>query len=177
MTAPAAKPIVFSCITLPDHVVARMIEAFDLHVAKPGAELVQLQALVATGARLEAVITGLGCDRLTKEAIIALPASIRIIASYSVGTDHIDLAAAKARGIAVSNTPGTLVNAVADATMLMVWRRRGVRRRVLRWCAAGSGWDGPQTSSSAWNCTDGRSGSTAWARSAAPWLIARGPSA
>ena len=53
-------------------------------------------------------------DRLTKAVIEGLPPSIRIISTFSVGYEHIDVGAAKARGIAVTNTPDVLTDATAD---------------------------------------------------------------
>ena len=65
-------------------------------------------------------------DRCRKDLIDALPASIRMIATFSVGTDHIDIPAAKAKGIAVSNTPDVLTDATADvALLLMLGAARG----------------------------------------------------
>jgi glyoxylate reductase len=53
--------------------------------------------------------------------------SLRLIANYSVGYDRIDVAAATARGVAVTNTPGVLDAATADLAMaLMLAARRGV---------------------------------------------------
>jgi len=49
-----------------------------------------------------------------------LPPSLRIIATYSVGFDHIDLAAAKARGIRVTNTPDAVTTATAEIAMLLI---------------------------------------------------------
>jgi lactate dehydrogenase-like 2-hydroxyacid dehydrogenase len=60
---------------------------------------------------------------------------VRLIANYGVGFDHIDLAAAKAKGIAVTNTPGVLTDATADIAMtllLMAARRAGEGERELR---------------------------------------------
>lgn len=60
---------------------------------------------------------------------------VRLIANYGVGFDHIDLAAAKAKGIAVSNTPGVLTDATADIALtllLMAARRAGEGERELR---------------------------------------------
>jgi lactate dehydrogenase-like 2-hydroxyacid dehydrogenase len=60
---------------------------------------------------------------------------VKLIANYGVGFDHIDLAAAKAKGIAVSNTPGVLTDATADIAMtllLMAARRAGQAERELR---------------------------------------------
>ena len=53
-------------------------------------------------------------DRVDSACINALPPSVKIIATLSVGFDHIDLAAARARGIVVTNTPGVLSFAVAE---------------------------------------------------------------
>ena len=65
-------------------------------------------------------------DPCRKELIDALPASIRMIATFSVGTDHIDIPAAKAKGIAVANTPDVLTDATADiALLLMLGAARG----------------------------------------------------
>ena len=60
---------------------------------------------------------------------------VKLIANYGVGFDHIDIAAAKAKGIAVSNTPGVLTDATADIAMtllLMAARRAGEGERELR---------------------------------------------
>lgn len=60
---------------------------------------------------------------------------VRLIANYGVGFDHIDLAAARAKGVAVTNTPGVLTDATADIAMtllLMAARRTGEGERELR---------------------------------------------
>jgi lactate dehydrogenase-like 2-hydroxyacid dehydrogenase len=95
---------VFSCIPLPEHVMAAMQDAFHFVVAAPGDQIGQLNRRTAAGEHFDAVLTGLGADLLDAKSIAALPSSIRIIATYSAGTDHIDLDAARAKGIAVSNT-------------------------------------------------------------------------
>jgi lactate dehydrogenase-like 2-hydroxyacid dehydrogenase len=59
-------------------------------------------------------------DRLPAEAIASLPDSVRIVATFSVGTDHIDLAAARARGIVVTNTPDVLTDATAEIALLLM---------------------------------------------------------
>jgi len=59
----------------------------------------------------------------------------RLIANYGVGFDHIDLAAAKAHDVAVTNTPGVLTDATADIALtllLMAARRAGEGERELR---------------------------------------------
>jgi glyoxylate reductase len=74
-------------------------------------------------------------DKFDAALIAALPASVKVIATYSVGTEHIDLAAAAARGIAIANTPDVLTGATAELTlmlMLMAARRAGEGERILR---------------------------------------------
>lgn len=67
--------------------------------------------------------------------VIAGGDRVKLIANYGVGFDHIDLGAAKAKAIAVSNTPGVLTDATADIAMtllLMAARRAGEGERELR---------------------------------------------
>jgi len=52
--------------------------------------------------------------------IAALPESVGALATYSVGTDHIDLAAAAKRGLAVFNTPGVLSDSVAENALFLM---------------------------------------------------------
>ncbi|MEQ8348247.1 MAG: D-glycerate dehydrogenase [Sneathiellaceae bacterium] len=59
-------------------------------------------------------------ERLPAAAIGNLPDSIRIVATYSVGFEHIDLPAAAARGITVTNTPDVLTDATAEIGMLLL---------------------------------------------------------
>lgn len=59
-------------------------------------------------------------DQIDASLIAQLPSSIKMIATFSVGYDQIDVPAAAARGIAVSNTPGVLTNATADIAMLLL---------------------------------------------------------
>jgi lactate dehydrogenase-like 2-hydroxyacid dehydrogenase len=75
-------------------------------------------------------------------AVIGAGHRVRLIANYGVGFDHIDLAAAKAKHIAVSNTPGVLTDATGDIAMtllLMAARRAGEGERELR-SGQWSGW-------------------------------------
>jgi glyoxylate reductase len=74
-------------------------------------------------------------DRLDSAAIAALPGSVKVIGTFSVGYEHIDLAAAASRGIAVVNTPSVLSDATAEFTMgliLAAARRIGEGERMLR---------------------------------------------
>ncbi len=74
-------------------------------------------------------------EKLTPEVIAKLPPSVRIIATYSAGYDHIGLAAAKARGIRVSNTPDAVTVATAEIAILLILgaaRRAQEGERLLR---------------------------------------------
>ena len=75
-------------------------------------------------------------DKFFATGIIAkLPSSIKIIATFSVGYEHVDIAAARQRNIAVTNTPDVLTNATADIALLLLlgaargayWGERMVR--------------------------------------------------
>jgi glyoxylate reductase len=81
-------------------------------------------------------------DRLGQDFIPALPPSVRIIATHSVGYDHLSIPQARAKGIAVTNTPGVLTEATADIALLLMlgaargasWGDRMVREN--RWGAS-----------------------------------------
>ncbi len=57
---------------------------------------------------------------LRAEHVAQLPASVRVIATTSVGYDHIDIVATNARGITICNTPDVLTDATADTHMLLL---------------------------------------------------------
>jgi lactate dehydrogenase-like 2-hydroxyacid dehydrogenase len=99
------------------------------------------QSLPAATAGMDAILCSPGV-RLDAQVIAELPDSIRVIATYSVGYDHIDVAAAHARSLPVVHTPGVLSSATAEFTMLLLLaaaRRAGEAERLLR---AGA-WLGP----------------------------------
>lgn len=71
----------------------------------------------------------------------AAPARCRLLANFGVGYNHIDVAAARAAGIAVTNTPGAVTEPTADIAlmlMLMTARRAGEGERLVR----AGGWEG-----------------------------------
>jgi lactate dehydrogenase-like 2-hydroxyacid dehydrogenase len=73
-------------------------------------------------------------DRIDAD-VIGSGDRVKLIANYGVGFDHIAIAAAKTKGIAVSNTPGVLTDATADLALtliLMAARRAGEGERELR---------------------------------------------
>ena len=66
-------------------------------------------------------------DRIDAELLAAAGPDLKLIANFGAGTDHIDLAAAAARGIMVTNTPGVFTDDTADIAMEMII---GLPRRV-----------------------------------------------
>ena len=81
-------------------------------------------------------------DRIDAALVPNLPASIRLIANFGAGLDHIDLAACAARGIPVTNTPDVLTEDTADLAMALILaaaRRLGEGERMVRG-AAWRGW-------------------------------------
>lgn len=89
-----------------------------------------------------------GCDALLAqlvdpidEALLAAAPQLQVVANYAVGYDNVDLAAATARGLPITNTPGVLTDATADHTwalLLAVARRVVEGDRLIR----DGGWRG-----------------------------------
>lgn len=117
---------VISTVVLPIAIQAEIGRDFTLRV-------LSLRELGATEflsqiASPAAIICAPG-DRMDASLIESLPECTVLLASYSVGLDHVDLAAAKRRGIEVSNTPDVLTDATADtAILLMLAAIRGARQ-------------------------------------------------
>lgn len=97
-------------------VEARLARDFDARTNPEDIALTRDDILARAEGCAGLVVTG--TDSVDAALIDALPDSLRAIATVSVGHDHIDLRAARARGIRVGNTPGVLSEATADATFL-----------------------------------------------------------
>jgi lactate dehydrogenase-like 2-hydroxyacid dehydrogenase len=110
-------PAVVSTVALPQSVAAGIASRFRL-TNLPLRTLGTDQFLGLLG-EPEALIVAPG-DRIDASLIEALPPSLRVIASYSVGLDHVDAEAAARRGIVVVNTPGVLTDATADIAMMLI---------------------------------------------------------
>jgi len=98
------------------------------------------------GATAAEVLIVMAMDRIDAGLIRALPDCVRVIATYSVGHDHIDLEAARARGIAVLSTPDVLSDAVADIGMLILLgaARRAYEAMQLLYSGQWQGWSPTQ---------------------------------
>jgi len=113
-----SKPTVFVTRTLPDAVEARLKRDYtprlngDDHL--PGADE------VVEGCRGADALIPCPTDKITADVIGRLDDSVKVIASFSVGYEHIDTNAARERGIVVTNTPDVLTDATADIAMLLM---------------------------------------------------------
>jgi lactate dehydrogenase-like 2-hydroxyacid dehydrogenase len=110
------KPRVLATRHFPPDVEARLAANFDA-VLNPEDRLYDGPNLIKAAAGCDGIMCAAG-DALTAETIGGLPASVRIIATFSVGYEHVDVAAAAKRGILVSNTPDVLTDATADIALL-----------------------------------------------------------
>jgi len=118
---------------MPDAVEAQMRDLFDTTLNSEDTPLTKDQLIQAVH---EAdILAPTVTDQLTDEVINEAGPQLKLIANFGVGVNHIDLEAAKAKGIAVSNTPDVLTEDTADLTMaliLMVCRRLGEGERMVR---------------------------------------------
>jgi lactate dehydrogenase-like 2-hydroxyacid dehydrogenase len=103
---------------LSDATLARARAGYEVIVKDddtPGAA----EEIVEMSARVDAMIP-CHSERFSAEVVARLAPRLRIVANHSVGTDHCDLPALKARGIAVTNTPGVLSDATAELAMMLM---------------------------------------------------------
>ena len=129
----ADRSAIFVTRKLPDAVTARLTRDYRATL-NPDDRPVSGAELVAGAAGHDALLVS-SREALTGKTLAALPASIRAIATFSVGFEHIDLPAAKARGLIVTNTPDVLTDATADIAMLLILgaaRRAGEGERMVR---------------------------------------------
>ncbi len=109
---------------LPEAAELAIMEAFDARL-KAADSGYSADELVAKAEGMDGLIIA-SMDKFGAEVLSRLPASVKIIATVSVGHEHIDLRAATMHGITVTNTPDVLTDATADiALLLMLGAARG----------------------------------------------------
>jgi glyoxylate reductase len=113
-----SKPKVILTRKLPETIETRMRELFDttLNDSDKALSRDELEIALKTADVLVPTVT----DKIDADLIAKAGSQVRLIASFGTGVDHIDLAAAKARGITVTNTPGVLTEDTADVTMALI---------------------------------------------------------
>jgi lactate dehydrogenase-like 2-hydroxyacid dehydrogenase len=126
---------------LPDRVLDAARQHFDVAL-RDRTEVLSPDELRAALRDYDAVLPTLG-DRFQADVFADVPSPrARLLANFGVGYNHIDAEAAKAAGIAVSNTPGAVTDATADIALgliLMTARHLGEGERLVR-AGAWSGW-------------------------------------
>ncbi|WP_342235839.1 2-hydroxyacid dehydrogenase [Inquilinus sp. OTU3971] len=133
------RPLVIVTRKLPDVIETRMMELFETRLNHDDVALDREQMIAAMG---EAdVLVPTVTDRIDANLLAKSGPQLKLIASFGTGVDHIDLGAARARGLTVTNTPGVLTEDTADMTMaliLAVARRLAEGERLVR----GGQWTG-----------------------------------
>ena len=103
---------VLADVDLPDEILEMLNNRCELHILARGGvsdeKFARAQGLLTYG---HPIITGAFMDRMP---------NLKVISNFGVGVDHIDLPAAKQRGIPVGNTPNMLDGATADMTFAML---------------------------------------------------------
>ncbi|WP_368419570.1 NAD(P)-dependent oxidoreductase, partial [Rhodovarius sp.] len=132
-----SKPILLVTRKLPAEIEARAARDYDARLNphdepwfRDGMEI----ARRASEARADGVLIAAG-DPMNAAVFAALPDSVKIVTTFSVGYDHVDVAAAKANNIIVTNTPEVLSFATAECAftlLLMAARRAGEGERMVR---------------------------------------------
>ncbi len=113
-----ARPRVHVTRALPQPVEARMTELFDT-VLNPRDAAMDRAALAAAMADCDVLVPTV-TDQIDAELIAGAGERLKLIANFGAGVNHIDLKAARARRIVVTNTPGVLTEDTADMTMALI---------------------------------------------------------
>ena len=137
---PTKKTIVVVTRKLPDPVETRMMELFTVRLNTTD-EAFDRAALIEAVQEAEVLVPTV-TDTIDATIIEQAGEQLILIASFGTGVDHIDLAAAKKRGIAVTNTPGVLTEDTADMTMALILAvpRRLVEGEKLMRSGLWTGW-------------------------------------
>lgn len=135
-----ARPCVIVTRELPDTVMDRMEALFDT-VSNRADAAMDRAALAAAMARADVLVPAV-TDEIDAGLIAGAGEQLRLIANFGAGVNHVDLRAARARRIIVTNTPGVLTEDTADLTLaliLSVPRRLAEGEKLVR-SGAWTGW-------------------------------------
>ncbi|WP_398483868.1 2-hydroxyacid dehydrogenase [Tardiphaga sp.] len=124
------KPLVVVTRRLPDSIETRMRELFDARLNVDDVPLTQEQ--LAEAIRTADVLVPTVTDEITKDLLDQPDCKVKLIANFGNGVDNIDVAAAQAKGITVTNTPKVLTEDTADMTMSLIL---AVPRRLIEGAA------------------------------------------
>ncbi|MEK9968255.1 MAG: D-glycerate dehydrogenase [Ferrovibrio sp.] len=113
-----ARPVVFVTRKLPPAVEARVARDYDARLNADD-RICSADELVsgAAGAAAMLICTS---EKITADLVAQLPDSLKVISTFSVGHEHMDLAACRKRGIVAANTPGAMTEATANVALLLM---------------------------------------------------------
>src|SRR6202166_181918 len=120
------KPLVVVTRKLPDSIETRMRELFDARLNLDDTPLTPEQ--IAEAVRTADILVPTVTDEITEELLKQPDCALKLIANFGNGVDNIDVVAAHARGITVTNTPKVLTEDTADMTMALIL---SVPRRLI----------------------------------------------
>ena len=112
------KPTVLVTRKLPPSVEERLRRDYDCHL-NPDDHSYSTEELLEKAAGARGILP-CHTDRFSADVFDRLPSSVEIVANFSVGYDHVDVEAAKKKGVVVTNTPDVLSDATAEVTMLLL---------------------------------------------------------
>jgi len=134
------KPLVIVTRKLPEVIETRMMELFDTRLNESDTPWTKAELIEAI--KTAEILVPTVTDRITSSVLAHANPNLRLIANYGTGVDHIDVEAAYARGITVTNTPGVLTEDTADMSMALILAvsRRLVEGERLARSGEWSGW-------------------------------------
>lgn len=135
-----ARPRVIVTRRLPETVERRMCDLFDT-VLNPTDTPMSREAITAAMADCDVLVPTV-TDEIDAALIESAPDRLQMMANFGNGVDHIDLGAARRKGIIVTNTPGVLTDDTADMAMALIIavpRRLGEGEKLVR-SGTWSGW-------------------------------------
>jgi glyoxylate reductase len=125
------KPLVVVTRKLPDSIETRMRELFDARLNLDDTPMTPEQ--IAAAVRSADVLVPTVTDEITEALVKDPDCKLKLIANFGNGVDNIDVMAAHARGITVTNTPKVLTEDTADMTMALIL---AVPRRLVEGVSA-----------------------------------------
>lgn len=115
-----SKPRLVVTRRLPAQVESELAERFELLPNAPDTLLSSADIVERVRAhRADALLVTL-TERLDADFFAALPDHLRVVCTYSVGTNHLDIDAARAKGVALAFTPEAVTEATADVALLLL---------------------------------------------------------
>jgi len=127
------KPVVLVTRKLPESVENKLTQNYEA-ILNPQDKLYSTEEILQIAKDVDAILP-CHTEKFSAETIALLPPRVKAITNFSVGTDHVDLEAAKRKGVIVTNTPDVLSDATAEIAMLLMLgaaRRASEGERMVR---------------------------------------------